>query len=176
MTLWNAFSREKMENVSVKMEMVAESISKVLCRHIKNQRCSIASNPSILCLRKYDSNDIQANQSENRHAKTLHSHALSLHISGDDHKFWIRSPGGSSCFELPAGSILVTIGRKLQVMWRHWLLISLFSRRSVIEGSGQGDIVAKFSLMRELSPTSGMEQWGIQECQWCDTFWVEWWS
>ncbi|KAG1338136.1 hypothetical protein COCNU_04G004420 [Cocos nucifera] len=108
--------REKMENVAVKMEMVAESISKVLSEHLKNQRCSmeIASNPSILCLRKYGCNDIQANQSENSHAKSLHSHALSLHISDDNHKFWIRSPGGSACFELPAGSILVTIGRKLQ--------------------------------------------------------------
>ncbi|XP_010922721.1 uncharacterized protein [Elaeis guineensis] len=108
--------REKMENVAVKMEMVAESISKVLSEHFKNQRCSmeIASNPSILCLRKYDYNDIQANQSENSHAKSLHSHALSLHISDDDHKFWIRSPGSSACFELPAGSMLVTTGRKLQ--------------------------------------------------------------
>ncbi|XP_008798575.2 uncharacterized protein LOC103713426 [Phoenix dactylifera] len=108
--------RDKMENVAAKMEMVAESISKVLSEHIKNPRRSmeIASNPSILCLRKYDPHDIQANRSENSHAKSLHSHALSLHISGDDHNFWIRSPGGSAFFELPAGCILVTLGRKLQ--------------------------------------------------------------
>lgn len=108
--------REKMENITAKMEMVAESISKVLSEHIKSQRCSmeIADNPSILCLRKYNTNDIQANRNENSPAKSLHSHALNLHISGDDHEFWIRSPGGSACFNMPAGSILVTLGRQLQ--------------------------------------------------------------
>lgn len=109
--------REKMDNVAAKLEMVAERIAKVLSEHMKNQSCSIeiAEEPSILSLTRYDSHDIRANRSdEGSYAKSLHSHALSLYVSGDDHEFWIRSPGGSACFKIPAGSILVTIGGQLQ--------------------------------------------------------------
>ncbi|CAL9177050.1 unnamed protein product [Musa hybrid cultivar] len=107
--------RERMENVAARLETVAECIANILSKHFVSQTPSrVGEIHSILCLRKYESHHSRSNMREFSDAKSLSSHALSLHISGDDHEFCIRCPEGSAIFEMSAGDIVVTIGKPLQ--------------------------------------------------------------
>lgn len=106
-----------MENVAARLETVAECIANILSKHFVSQTPSrVGEIHSILCLRKYESHRGRSNMREFSDAKSLSSHALSLHISGDDHEFCIRCPEGSAIFEMSAGDIVVTIGKPLQVI------------------------------------------------------------
>ncbi|RWV79883.1 hypothetical protein GW17_00058921 [Ensete ventricosum] len=98
------------------MEAVGECIAKILSEHVASQTRSkrIGKVQSVLCLRKYESHHSRNNMRELSDPKSLHSHALSLHISGDDDDFCIRRSEGSAIFGMPAGDILVTIGKPLQ--------------------------------------------------------------
>ncbi|THU73162.1 hypothetical protein C4D60_Mb04t19900 [Musa balbisiana] len=108
--------RDKMENVAARMETVGECIAKILSEHVASQTPSkrIGKVQSVLCLRKYESHHSRNNMRELSDPKSLHSHALSLHISGYDEDFCIRRSEGSAIFGMPAGDILVTFGKPLQ--------------------------------------------------------------
>lgn len=107
-----------MENVAARMETVGECIAKILSEHVASQTPSkrIGKVQSVLCLRKYESHHSRNNMRELSDPKSLHSHALSLHISGYDEDFCIRRSEGSAIFGMPAGDILVTFGKPLQVI------------------------------------------------------------
>ncbi|XP_072954808.1 uncharacterized protein [Typha angustifolia] len=108
--------RDKMENIAAKLGMVAESVTAILSENAKNQKHSmmIGKVGSILCLTQYNSNQLRSNGSEFGSASSPHSYALSLHLSGCDQEFCLRSEEGSTFFRMPAGSILVTIGKQFQ--------------------------------------------------------------
>ncbi|XP_072997090.1 uncharacterized protein [Typha latifolia] len=108
--------RENMENIAVKMETVAECIATILSKNVKKQSHSMPFNKatSILCLTKYDSGNLQGNQSKFDAADTPQSYALTLHLSGCDEEFCLRTPECSTSFKVSAGSTLVTIGKQFQ--------------------------------------------------------------
>ncbi|KAF8775474.1 hypothetical protein HU200_004899 [Digitaria exilis] len=111
--------REKMDTVASKMENVAKNVIRVLSDNVKNPKGSALSReaPSILCLTMYSSND-KSKTSWNELGSTdppnSHSHALSIHLSGGDRQICLRNQGGSTILSLPAGSMLVTIGKQIQ--------------------------------------------------------------
>uniref|UniRef100_A0A6V7QSF6 40S ribosomal protein S26 n=1 Tax=Ananas comosus var. bracteatus TaxID=296719 RepID=A0A6V7QSF6_ANACO len=108
--------REKLEKVAAKMDLVAESVARILSQNSKNQKqpVKIRMVPSVLCLTQYNSNQLRADWSEFGTACAPHSYALSLHVSPCDQEFCLRSSEGSTFFKMPAGNIFVTIGKQLQ--------------------------------------------------------------
>lgn len=114
---WILFSREKLEKVAAKMDLVAESVARILSQNSKDQKqpVKIRMVPSVLCLTQYNSNQLRADWSEFGTACAPHSYALSLHVSPCDQEFCLRSSEGSTFFKMPAGNIFVTIGKQLQV-------------------------------------------------------------
>ncbi|OEL19832.1 hypothetical protein BAE44_0019151 [Dichanthelium oligosanthes] len=109
--------REKMDTVASKMENVAKNAIRVLSDNVKNPKDSALCReaPSILRLTLYNSNKSKTCWDESGSTDPPpNSHALSIHLSGDDRKICLRNQGGSTIFSLPAGSMLVTIGKKIQ--------------------------------------------------------------
>ncbi|OAY70439.1 hypothetical protein ACMD2_12133 [Ananas comosus] len=108
--------REKLEKVAAKMDLVAESVARILSQNSKDQKqpVKIRMVPSVLCLTQYNSNQLRADWSEFGTACAPHSYALSLHVSPCDQEFCLRSSEGSTFFKMPAGNIFVTIGKQLQ--------------------------------------------------------------
>ncbi|ONK77149.1 uncharacterized protein A4U43_C02F3600 [Asparagus officinalis] len=102
--------REKAEKITCKLEMVAETIAKILSQYVKIQSHSakIQKMHSVISLRKYDNSNQLSGYATKHYDSTL-----SLHITGDDHKFRIRSPD-SNCFTLPTGFILFTVGKHFE--------------------------------------------------------------
>ncbi|URD97990.1 hypothetical protein MUK42_30062 [Musa troglodytarum] len=143
-------ARDKMENVAARMETVGECIAKILSEHVASQTPSkrIGKVQSVLCLRKYESHHSRNNMRELSDPKSLHSHALSLHIAGDDEDFCIRRAEGSAIFGMPAGDMLVTIGKPLQ----EWCNGELKSASGEILFQPTDDSSPSFSLEYMCSP------------------------
>lgn len=96
--------REKVKKVTTKLEMVAESIAKLLSQHIGNKTPG----------RSFHKMQLSIIYRKNGDPIILSDpHALSLHITGNDHKFCIITHDSTS-FALPNGSILVTIGKQFE--------------------------------------------------------------
>ena len=110
-------AREKMDPVASKMENVAKNSIRLLSDSAKTPKDSALSREasSILCLTLY--NTSKSNTSPNEFGSTdpRNSQALSIHLSGGDRQICLRNQGGSTVFSLPAGSMLVTIGKQIQV-------------------------------------------------------------
>ena len=111
-------AREKMDTVASKMESVAKNSIRLLSDIVETPKDSAALSreaSSILCLTLY--NTSKSNTSPNEFGSTdpRNSQALSIHLSGGDRQICLRNQGGSSVFSLPAGSMLVTIGKQIQV-------------------------------------------------------------
>ncbi|CAO2171896.1 unnamed protein product [Urochloa humidicola] len=108
--------REKMDTVASTMEDVAENAIRVLSDNAKNPKDSALSieAPSILCLTLHDSNKSKTCRDEFSSTDPRNSHALSIHLSERDRQICLRNQGGSTIFSLPAGSMLVTIGKQIQ--------------------------------------------------------------
>ncbi|KAG6496239.1 uncharacterized protein LOC121992811 [Zingiber officinale] len=107
--------RIKMENISARMETIAECITKILFKGATSQTTSRRFDivQPVLCLRKYES----PHQNDTRDltdADSLLSYALCLHICAHDENFCIRRPEGSSIFKMSAWDVLVTIGKPFQ--------------------------------------------------------------
>lgn len=58
-----------------------------------------------------------SNTKESTNTSSHNCDSLSLHICGDDHEFCICHPEGYAIFMLPAGGILGTIGKTLEVIF-----------------------------------------------------------
>lgn len=116
-----------MESVATRLDTVAECIACILSEHVTSQAPSkrIREAQSMLYLRKKKSPYGRNNTRESAHTSSHHCHALNLHICGDCHEFCIRHPEGSAIIMLPAGGILVTISKRLQV-------ISCIGRKTMI--------------------------------------------
>ncbi|WOL06356.1 hypothetical protein Cni_G15088 [Canna indica] len=109
--------RDKMENLAARLETVAQCIANILLEHVawsQSPSRRTGKVQSVLCLRKYESHHNAGSMRELIDAKSFLSYDLCLHISGQDHEFCIRRPEGSAIFMMPAGDILVTIGKPLQ--------------------------------------------------------------
>ncbi|KAL6853581.1 hypothetical protein ACP4OV_019610 [Aristida adscensionis] len=108
--------REKMETVASKMEDIAKSVIRVLSDTVKNPKDSALSReaPSILCLTLYHSSMYKTCWNEFGSTDPPNSHALSIHVFGRDRQICLRNQGESTYFSLPAGSMLVTIGKKIE--------------------------------------------------------------
>ncbi|RLN23558.1 uncharacterized protein C2845_PM07G27000 [Panicum miliaceum] len=108
--------REKMDTVASRMENVAKNTIRVLSNSVKNPKETSLSReaPSILCLTLYNSNKSKTGWNEFGSTDPRKSHALSIHLSGGDRRICLRNQGGSTVFSLPAGSMLVTIGKQVQ--------------------------------------------------------------
>ncbi|WVZ68376.1 hypothetical protein U9M48_017322 [Paspalum notatum var. saurae] len=111
------FAREKMDTVASKMEDIAKTVIRVLSDNARNPNASsqFREAPSILCLKLHDSNMSKTGWNEFGSADPPdHSHALCIHLCGRDRQICLRNQGGSTFFSLPAGSMLVTIGKQVQ--------------------------------------------------------------
>ncbi|XP_062207284.1 uncharacterized protein LOC133909031 [Phragmites australis] len=108
--------REKMDTVASKMEDIAKSVIRVLSDNVKNPKDSALSReaPSILRLTLYNCNMSKTCWNELGSTDPANSHTLSIHLSGRDRQICLRNQGGSNFFSLPAGSMLVTIGKQIQ--------------------------------------------------------------
>ncbi|RLM92136.1 uncharacterized protein C2845_PM08G29540 [Panicum miliaceum] len=108
--------REKMDTVASKMENVAKNSIRVLSDSVKAPKDSALSReaPSILCLTLHNTNKSKTSWNEFGSTDPPNSHALSIHLSGGDRQICLRNQGGSTVFSLPAGSMLVTIGKQVQ--------------------------------------------------------------
>ncbi|KAG8054934.1 hypothetical protein GUJ93_ZPchr0001g29569 [Zizania palustris] len=113
--------REKMEVVASKMEDLAKCVMIVLSDEAKNPKDSTLPTEavSILCLTLHDHNKLKTPWNEFGSTDPPNSYALSIHLSGRDQEICLRNQGGSTFFSLPAGSMLVTIGRQIQE-WSSW--------------------------------------------------------
>ena len=110
-------AREKMDTVASKMESVAKNSIRLLSDSAKTPKDSALSREasSILCLTLYNSSKSNTSWNEFSSTDPRNSHALSIHLSGGDRQICLRNQGGSTVFSLPAGSMLVTIGKQIQV-------------------------------------------------------------
>ena len=111
-------AREKMDTVASKMESVAKNSIRLLSDIVETPKDSAALSreaSSILCLTLYNSSKSNTSWNEFSSTDPRNSHALSIHLSGGDRQICLRNQGGSSVFSLPAGSMLVTIGKQIQV-------------------------------------------------------------
>ncbi|BAS74990.1 uncharacterized protein [Oryza sativa Japonica Group] len=108
--------REKMEIVASKMEDLAQCVMRVLSDNARNPEDSALSTgaASILCLTLYNCNKLKTHWSEFGSTNPPNSYALSIHLSGRDQEICLRNQSGSTFFSLPAGSMLVTIGKQIQ--------------------------------------------------------------
>uniref|UniRef100_J3L5C3 Isopenicillin N synthase-like Fe(2+) 2OG dioxygenase domain-containing protein n=2 Tax=Oryza brachyantha TaxID=4533 RepID=J3L5C3_ORYBR len=108
--------REKMEIVASKMEGLAQCVMTVLSDNAKNPKDSALPTEaaSILCLTLYNCNKLKTLWNEFGSTDPPNSYALSIHISGRDQEICLRNQCGSTFFSLPAGSMLVTIGKQIQ--------------------------------------------------------------
>ncbi|CAO2182504.1 unnamed protein product [Urochloa humidicola] len=108
--------REKMDTVASKMESIAKNAIRVLSDNAKNPKdCGLSREASsILCLTLHNSNKSKTCWNEFGSTDRRNSRALSIHLSGGDRQISLRNQGGSTIFSLPAGSMLVTIGKQIQ--------------------------------------------------------------
>jgi len=110
-------AREKMDTVASKMESVAKNSIRLLSDIVETPKDSAALSreaSSILCLTLYNSSKSNTSWNEFSSTDPRNSHALSIHLSGGDRQICLRNQGGSTVFSLPAGSMLVTIGKQIQ--------------------------------------------------------------
>ncbi|KAF0923666.1 hypothetical protein E2562_006646 [Oryza meyeriana var. granulata] len=109
--------REKMEIIASKMEDLAQCVMRVLSDNSKNPKDSALPTEadSILCLTLYNCNKLKTHWNEFGSTDPANSYALSIHLSGRDQEICLRNQSGSTFFSLPAGSMLVTIGKQIQV-------------------------------------------------------------
>jgi hypothetical protein len=123
------FPREKIDTLASKMEDVAKVVIRVLSDNVKNPKASaqFREAPSILCLTLYSSNMSRTCWNEFDNTTAPNSHALSIHLCGHDRRICLRNLGGSTFCSLPAGCMLVTIGKQIQVTCHihHCLLSNL---------------------------------------------------
>ncbi|GJN17320.1 hypothetical protein PR202_gb04377 [Eleusine coracana subsp. coracana] len=109
---------EKMDAVASKMEDVAKRVVRVLSDNVNNANGSTPSGDaiSILRLTLHSSEMSKAfwNDSGSSSTEPPNSHALSIRLSGNDHQICLRNQSGSAVFSLPAGSMLVTVGKQIQ--------------------------------------------------------------
>ncbi|CAO1944606.1 unnamed protein product [Urochloa humidicola] len=108
--------REKMDTVASRMENVAKNAIRVLSDNVNNPKDYALSReaPSILCLTLHNSNESKTCWDEFGCTDPRNSHSLSIHLSERDRQICLRNQGGSTIFSLPAGSMLVTIGKHIQ--------------------------------------------------------------
>ncbi|CAL4973392.1 unnamed protein product [Urochloa decumbens] len=108
--------REKMDTVASRMENVAKNAMRVLSDNAKNPKDSSLSReaPSILCLTLHNSNKSRTCWDEFTSTDPPNPHTLSIQLSEHDRQICLRNQGGSTIFSLPAGSMLVTIGKQIQ--------------------------------------------------------------
>ncbi|CAM0883047.1 unnamed protein product [Alopecurus aequalis] len=108
--------REKMDVVASKMEDLSRCVVKVLSDNVKNPSVVALPRaaPSVLCLTLYNCNKLKTSWGELGSTNRPNSYALSAHLSGRDQEICLRNQGGSTFFNLPAGSVLVTVGKQIQ--------------------------------------------------------------
>lgn len=108
--------REKMDVVASKMEDLARCVVRVLSDNVKNPKDSAPPReaPSVLCLTLYNCNKLKTRWGEFGATDRPDSYALSVQLSGRDQEICLRNQGGSTFFNLPAGSVLVTVGKQIQ--------------------------------------------------------------
>lgn len=114
------FAREKVDTLVSKMEDIAKAVIRVLHDNVKNPKASAepreAAAPSILRLALYSSDTSSTCWNELDSTTAPNSHALSVHVCGQDRRVCLRrSLGGSTVSTLPAGCMLVTVGKQIQV-------------------------------------------------------------
>jgi hypothetical protein len=110
-------AREKIDVVASKMEDLSRCVVRVLSDNVKKPRDAALPReaPSVLCLTLYNCNKLKTSWGEFGSTDRPNSYALSVHLSGRDQEICLRNHGGSTFFNLPAGSVLVTIGKQIQV-------------------------------------------------------------
>lgn len=106
-----------MEVVASKMEDLARCVVRVLSDNVRDQKDSALPReaPSVLCLTLYNCNKSRTCWAEFGSTDRPKSYALSVHLSGRDQEICLRNHVGSTFFSLPAGSMLVTVGKQIQV-------------------------------------------------------------
>lgn len=113
------FAREKVDTLASKMEDIAKAVIRVLHDNVKNPKASAEPReaaPSILRLALYSSDTSSTCWNELDSTTAPNSHALSVHLCGQDRRICLRrSLGGSTVSTLPAGCMLVTVGKQIQV-------------------------------------------------------------
>jgi hypothetical protein len=135
MSLCFFFAREKMDTVASRMENVAKNAIRVLAENVKNPKDSALSReaPSILCLRLHNSNKSKAGWDDFGSTDPPNSHALCIHLSERDRRICLRNQDGSTIFSLPACSMLVTIGKQVQVScYTHHSFLSILKTTKMI--------------------------------------------
>jgi hypothetical protein len=133
-------AREKMDTVASKMENVAKNSIRVLSDSVKAPKDSALSreSPSILCLTLHNANKSKTSWNEFGSTDPPNSHALSIQLSGGDRQICLRNQGGSTVFSLPAGSMLVTIGKQVQVScyrYIHYSSLSILKTAKMIKST-----------------------------------------
>lgn len=109
--------REKVDTLASKMEVIAKAVIRVLHDNVKNPKASAEPReaaPSILRLALYSSDTSSTYWNELDSTTAPNSHALSVHLCGQDRRICLRSLGGSTVSTLPAGCMLVTVGKQIQ--------------------------------------------------------------
>ncbi|TVU36641.1 hypothetical protein EJB05_18583 [Eragrostis curvula] len=105
-----------MDTVASKMEDIAKSVINILSENVKDANGSTLSRdaPSILRLTLYGFKMSKAFWDDSGSTDPPSSHALSIHLSENNRQIRLRNQSASAIFSLPAGSMLVTVGKQIQ--------------------------------------------------------------
>jgi hypothetical protein len=115
----STFAREKMDTVASKMEDVAKSTIRVLSGNLKNATGSTLARDAPIDSTLDTACDCKTSKTfwnDSGGADPPSSHTLSMHLSANDQQIRHRNQSGSAVLSSPAGSMLVAVGKQIQLV------------------------------------------------------------
>lgn len=115
-----------MENVTEKLDAVAEQLIQIFMENSDNKQFSkgIKEKKSVLTLCKYDHENLFEERNPllpSEESEKSYGHAVSLHLPVENSQFYVQPNGDPFSFQEGPETIVVTIGRQLQVTC--WALV-----------------------------------------------------
>jgi hypothetical protein len=108
-----------MENVAGKLDAVGRQLIRIFIEDVdKKFWDGIQEKETVLALHRYDHNTLLMEQNSLLpNEKNEYDDALTLHLPAQHSQFYVQSKRGSLSFEQGPDTIVVTVGKQLEVTW-----------------------------------------------------------